>query len=78
MAAKLLEDFLKRHPKVKKKGKGRYGSRAKPAVPAKVVKRILAMRAGGETLRAIGREVGLSESAVSRICSGSRHGKHGK
>jgi transcriptional regulator with XRE-family HTH domain len=76
MASKLLEEFLKRHPKVKGKGKGRYGSRAKAAVSEAGVKRIMELRAKGKTLKEIGREMGISESSVSRICGGSRHGKN--
>ena len=75
MAAALLGEFLARHPKVKGKGKGRYGSRAKAAVPDAGVKRIKELRAKGKTLKEIGRVMGLSESAVSRICAGNRHAR---
>jgi transcriptional regulator with XRE-family HTH domain len=77
MAAKLLEEFLKTHPKVRAVKKGRYGRRAKTVLESEV-KRIMELRASGKKLREIGLVMGLSESAVSRICGGSRHQGKGK
>lgn len=73
MAAKLLEQFLRSYPKVEVVDKGRYRKRAK-TVSGADVKRIMELRAQEKTLREIGRQVGISESAVSRICAGNRHG----
>jgi transcriptional regulator with XRE-family HTH domain len=74
-AAKALAEFLARHPKVK--GDGGYGSRARPPVSRGVLKRVKELRKEGKTLREIAEMVGISESGVSRICGGSRHGKEG-
>ena len=59
---------------------GRSGAAARQALPATRsaklsaadVTHILAMRANGDTLRLIADEYGVSESLVSRICSGKR------
>jgi transcriptional regulator with XRE-family HTH domain len=71
LAAALLKEFLKRHAKVKGVVERRY-RKAAPTVSAAVVARVRDLRASGKTLREIGRQVGISESAVSRICAGSR------
>ena len=75
MAAKLLETFLASVPKVKEKDRPKPYPKVASYRSEEDVGRIRELRAQGKTLKAIAGEFGISESAVSRICAGKRHGK---
>ena len=74
MAAKLLEVFLAANRTIEVTDRPVYPKVAS-VVSKKDVGRIRKLREAGKTLKAIAREFGISESAVSRICAGNRHVK---
>jgi len=66
--ANVLETFLSQHPVVTNAPQyGRW-----PKVPEDLLPEIKALRENGATLLWIAERYGISESAVSRICGGSR------
>lgn len=70
LAAKALEVFLERHPKITDAPVyGRWKS------PNKDIAEIHKLRKSGMTLLSIAQQFGISESAVSRICAGNRRAK---
>lgn len=68
-AFRALEAFLDQHPIIT--DAPRFG-RWKEPVPAETVADIRKLRESGMPLLAIGQRFGISESAVSRICTGNR------